>query len=237
MVKPAAILGIGLILLIVILSFVAYVQVAVLFFAVITLSLVFWAMLTHIRSPRQLWIELPASEQPDANVPSLVIQGKQFKSTRSTVISAQVKLANVALALLAGTLLITIATLYIVLANTNFSRPIDNSTGLYFVFYFLAYFSVLPLYIAGRFLRECKLLARAAVTVGLIQQHIRGGLCGRQIRFEFRGLGEAYFGDTTVNLWASDSDNAVLVFFRCEYPAYNKAAPSLFFHRVYISEE
>jgi hypothetical protein len=231
--KPTVILLTGLILLVIVFSFVAYVQVALFFSSAITVALFLWAFVMHRRGLREFSLKLPQPDEPEAAIPMLVIQGKEFKPTAYAVIKGQLTVANVPL--LAGTFLLALAIFCIVPATTGFTQQIDINTSLYFVFYAIAYFSVIPLLIAGRFWFECRLLAGAGVTLGLIQRHLRGTGGSRQIQYEFRGPGGEYLGDTSANYSGTDRDNAVLIFFNPPFPALNKAAPSLFFHRVDLS--
>jgi hypothetical protein len=117
-------------------------------------------------------------------------------------------------------------------AGVPYTATLDVDEVRYLVFYGLTYLGIVPLMVAAWWANECLLLRASAITVGLVQKHMRQPLLGLWTSYEFRDQHGEYFGGTSHNYDKVESDNLVFVFYVPASASYNAASCSLVFHRV-----
>jgi hypothetical protein len=233
--RPAGIAIVGFISLIIVLVFVAYVQVILLSLAVIVCLLIVLGFVRDGRKPCMFRIATArkSGEESQTNSPNVLvkIEGRTF-SVRDLPAGLKFAIRRRNVPLLFAIAVIAIGSSLVSLVGTDFlSAHIEPGSTRYFEFYFLAYFMVVLLFPALAWLSECTLMRVPAMTLANVG--VRGrGIGGLWLAYQFTDSRGGYYGGTTLNLDKPKDDQLKLVFCNPRNPGINKLSCGLYFHEV-----
>lgn len=228
--RSAGIAIIGLIGLIIVFVFVAYVQLILLCLALIICGLIVLGFLREGHKPGMFWIDTARKSEEDGEAPpqnALVkIEGRTF-SVHDLPGRLEFTIRWRNLHLLIATAFIAIGASLACLVGTNpLKQQIEPATTRYFEFYFLSYLMVILLFPALAWLSECTLMRAPAITLANI------GSRGLWVAYQFTDPRGGYYGGSTLALGGSKDDQLKIVFCNPRNPGLNKLSCGLLFHEV-----
>ena len=239
--RSAGIAIIGLLSLIIVFVFVAYVQLILLCLALIICLLVIMGFLREGHKPGTFWIATSRKSEAADSVPpqdTLVkIEGRTFSiNDLPERLEFAVHWRN--LYLLTGIASIAIASALACLLGTNpLKQQIEPGSTRYFEFYILSYFMVALLFPVLAWLSECTLMRAPGITLANIGGPRRGGLRSFWIVFQFTDPGGGYYGGSPMDLRGPKGDQLKVVFSNPRDPGFNKLSCGFLFHEVVWANE
>lgn len=233
--RPAGIAIIGLISLIIVFVFVAYVQVILLCLATIVCVLIAMGFLRERYKPRTFWITTARKSEEDVQTSpqdALVkIEGRTFSLyDLPERLEFTIRWRNLHL-LIAMAFVAIGASLACLVGTDLLTQQIEPASTRYIEFYFLCYFMVVLLFPALAWLSECTLMQASGITLANI------GVRGLWITYQFTDPGGGYYGGSTFGFGGSKDDQLKIVFCNPRNPGFNKLSCSLLFHKVAWADE
>jgi hypothetical protein len=194
--RSAGIAIIGLISLIIVFVFVAYVQLVLLCVALIICLLVITGFLREGHRPGTVWIATARKSEVADSVPppdTLVkIEGRTF-SMNDLPERLEFAVHGRNLYLLAGIAFIATASALACLLGTNpLKQQIEPGSTRYFEFYILSYFMLALLFSVLAWLSECTPMRAPGITLANIGGPRRGGLRSFWMVYQFTDPGGGY---------------------------------------------
>ena len=235
--RSRAIAIIGLISLVIVFAFVAYVQLLLLCLAGIVC---FFLVFGFVRGRGTRHFSIPTARKSDASSPPanavIKIEGRTLViddlpdrllfTVRRRNLHLIAAIAIIALGAVATCLLVT----------EPLTQQIDPSSVRYFEFYGLAYFMVVLFFSALVWSSESSLMRSPGITLANIgERESRSG--GLLVAYQFTDPRGGYYGGTTMNLTGPKGDHLKVVFCDPKNPDRNKVSCGLLFHKVGWSDK
>jgi hypothetical protein len=232
---------IGLISLIIVFVFVAYVQLILLCLSLILCLLIGLGFLREGHKPRTFWITTARKSEVNNTIPppdTLVkIEGRTFPiNDLPDRLEFAVRWRN--LYLLTAIALVGIGSALACLLRTDpLRQQIEPASTRYFEFYSLSYLMVILLFPVLAWFSECTLMRAPGITLANIGGSDGGGRRSLWVVYQFTDPSGGYYGGSTMDLGGPKGDQLKVVFCNPRNPGFNKLSSGLLFHSVVWADE